>query len=143
MYHTDVLHIFQPSGPKKWGEKKKRIKILILKMTGKLKKNGITGKSEVKSWKVRSESERFSVMSDSLQPHGLIQSMEFCRPEYWSGSLFLLQGMFPNQESNQSLPDCRQILYQLSYQGSPPCSQKKLENKSKNSHDNNKLKRLN
>ena len=36
-------------------KKKKRIKILVLKMTGKFKKNGITGKLEVKSWKVKSE----------------------------------------------------------------------------------------
>ena len=35
------------------------------------------------------------------------------------GSLSLLQGIFPTQESNQGLPHCRQILYQLSYQGSP------------------------
>ena len=63
-------------------------------------------------------------MSDSLQPHGLIQSMEFSRPEYWNGSLFLLQGIFPKQESNQGLPDWRQILYQLSYQGSPPAPKK-------------------
>ena len=33
-------------------------------------------------------------------------------------SLFLLQWIFPTQESNQSLLHCRQILYQLSYQGS-------------------------
>ena len=31
----------------------------------------------------------------------------------------LLQGIFPTQESNSALPHCRQILYQLSYQGSP------------------------
>ena len=35
------------------------------------------------------------------------------------GSLSLLQGFFPTQESNQGLLHCRQILYQLSYQGSP------------------------
>ena len=35
------------------------------------------------------ESESCSVMSDSLGPHGLyIQSMEFSRPEYWSGQPF-------------------------------------------------------
>ena len=34
-------------------------------------------------------------------------------------SLALLQGIFSNQESNQGLLHCRQILYQLSYQGSP------------------------
>ena len=35
------------------------------------------------------------------------------------GSLSLLQGIFPTQGSNQSLLHRRQILYQLSYQGSP------------------------
>ena len=39
------------------------------------------------------------------------------------GSLTLLQGIFPTQESNPGLPHCRQILYQLSHQGegSPVC----------------------
>ena len=31
----------------------------------------------------------------------------------------LLQGILPAQESNQGLLHCRQILYQLSYQGNP------------------------
>jgi len=35
------------------------------------------------------------------------------------GSLSLLQWIFPTQEFNQGLLKCRQILYQLSYQGSP------------------------
>ena len=35
------------------------------------------------------------------------------------GSLSLLQGLFPTQGSNPGLPHCREILYQLSYQGSP------------------------
>ena len=88
-----------------------------------------------------------------------VQSMEFSRPEYWSGypfpspgdlpnpgikprspalradsspaepqgkpentgmgSLSLLQGISPTQESNRGLMHCRQILYQLSSQGSP------------------------
>ena len=39
--------------------------------------------------------------------------MEFSRPEYWLGSFSLLQGIFPTQASNPSLPHCRQILYQL------------------------------
>ena len=34
------------------------------------------------------------------------------------GSLSLLQGISPTQESNQGLLHCRQILYQLSYEGS-------------------------
>ena len=33
------------------------------------------------------------------------------------GSLTLLQGIFPTQESNWGLLHCRQILHQLSYQG--------------------------
>ena len=48
-----------------------------------------------------------------------IQSMEFSRPEYWSGYPSLLQGIFQTQGSNPGLPHCRQILYQLSYKGSP------------------------
>ena len=35
------------------------------------------------------------------------------------GGISLLQGIFPTQESNQGLLHCRQILYQLSYQGNP------------------------
>ena len=35
------------------------------------------------------------------------------------GSLSLLQQTFLTQELNQGLLHCRQILYQLSYQGSP------------------------
>ena len=50
-------------------------------------------------------------MSDSLQPH-----MEFSRSQRWSGKPFLLQDIFPTQESNQGLQHCRRILYQLCYQ---------------------------
>ena len=35
------------------------------------------------------------------------------------GSLSLLQVIFPTLESNQDLLHCRQVLYQLSHQGSP------------------------
>ena len=56
---------------------------------------------------------------------GAIWSMEFSRPEYWSGSLSLFQGIVPAQGSNPGLSHCRWILYQLSSQGSPrgkwPC----------------------
>ena len=37
------------------------------------------------------------------------------------GSLSLLQGIFPTQESNRDVLHCRQILYQLIYQGSTYC----------------------
>ena len=41
--------------------------------------------------------------------------------EYWVGSLSFLQGIFLTQELSWDRLHCRQILYQLSYQGSP-CS---------------------
>ena len=48
------------------------------------------------------------------------QSLEFSRPEYWSGWPFLLQGVFPTQGWNPGLPHCRWILHQLSHRRSPP-----------------------
>ena len=65
-----------------------------------------------------------SVISDSLQPHGLqpirlLCQWRFSRQEYWSGLPCLLQGIFPTQVSNPRLLHCRRILYQLSHQGSP------------------------
>ena len=42
------------------------------------------------------------------------------------GSLSLLQGIFLTQELNPGLLQCRQILYQLSYQGSPTFKDKKI-----------------
>ena len=105
------------------------------------------------------ESESLSVISDSLQPHGLyspwnspsqntvVGSLSFSRgssqprsPKPTSpalqvaslpsellgkpkntgvGSLSLLQWIFQTQELNWDLQNCRWILYQLSYQGSP------------------------
>ena len=43
-------------------------------------------------------------------------SMGFSKQQYWSGLLFLLQGIF--QGLNPGLPHCRQMLYRLSHQGS-------------------------
>ena len=63
-------------------------------------------------------------VSDSLQPHGLQPTRLFCPwgfPGKNTGVGFhaLLQGIFPTQGSNPGLLHCRQILYQLSYKGSP------------------------
>ena len=71
-----------------------------------------------------SENVSCSVVSDSLQPHGL-QPARFLCP--WNssgansgvGSCSLLRGIFPTQGSNPGLLHCRQILYHLSLQGSP------------------------
>ena len=58
-------------------------------------------------------------MSDSLQPHGLYSPWNSPGQNTGVGSLSLLQGIFPTQGSNPGLLHCRQILYQLSYQGGP------------------------
>ena len=60
-----------------------------------------------------------SVVSDSLRPHGLYSPWNSPSQNTGLGSLSLLQGIFPTQELNQGLQHCRQILYQLSYKGSP------------------------
>ena len=59
-----------------------------------------------------------SVVSNSLRPHGLYSPWNSSSQNTGVDSLSLLQEIFPTQESNQSLLHCRQILYQLSYQGS-------------------------
>ena len=56
-------------------------------------------------------------MSDSLRPHGLYSPWNSPDQNTGVGSCSLLQGIFLNQESNPALPNCRQILYQLSHQG--------------------------
>ena len=70
-------------------------------------------------------------MSDSLQPHGLHNSSWNSSGQNTGvGSRSLFQGIFPTQGLNPGLPHCKQILYQLSHQGSPgipecvayPCS---------------------
>ena len=68
---------------------------------------------------MKPESESRSVVSDSLQPHGLYSSWTFPGQNAGVGSLSLLQGLFPTQGSHPGLLHCRWILYQLSYQGSP------------------------
>ena len=66
-----------------------------------------------------SESESHSIMSDSLGTRGLHSPWNSLSQNTGMGSPSLLQGIFPTQGSNPGLPHCRQILYQLSYQGSP------------------------
>ena len=64
-------------------------------------------------------SESCSVMSDSLQPHGLYSPGNSPGQNTLVGSLSLLQGIFPTQESNLGLLHCRRTLYQLSHKRSP------------------------
>ena len=67
----------------------------------------------------RTESEGHSVMSNSLQLHGLYSPCYSPGQNTGVGSLSLLQGIFPTQGSNAGLLNCRRILYQLSHKGSP------------------------
>ena len=66
------------------------------------------------------ESEKsYSVMFNSLGPHGLYSPWNSPGQNTGVGSLSLLWRIFPTQRSNPGLLHCRQILYQLSHQGSP------------------------
>ena len=62
----------------------------------------------------KKESESRSVMSDSLQPHGLFSPWTSPGQNIGVGSRSLLQGIFPTQGSNQGLLHWRRTLYQLS-----------------------------
>ena len=65
--------------------------------------------------KIKIESERCSVMSDSFRPHGLHSPWNCPGQNTGVGSLSLLQGIFPTQGLNPGLLHCRRILYQLSH----------------------------
>ena len=60
-----------------------------------------------------------SVVSDSLQPPMLYSPWNSPGQNTGVGGLSLLQGTSPTHGSNPGLPHCRQILHQLSHQGSP------------------------
>ena len=80
-----------------------------------------------KSWTQLSDFHFHSVMSDSLQPHGLYvacqapPSMGFSRQEYWSGLLFLPPGNLPHPGIEPTFPDLQVESLPLSHLGRPPC----------------------
>ena len=69
----------------------------------------------------QSESEReiHSTVSSSLRPHGLYSPWNSPDQNTGVGSLPLLQQIFLAQDSNWGLLQCRQVLHQLSSEGSP------------------------
>ena len=77
-------------------------------------------KHKMESRLLGERSESCSVVSDSLQPHGLHSPWNSPGQNTEVGSFSLLQGIFPTQGSNLGLLHCRLIIYQLSYKGSPP-----------------------
>ena len=58
----------------------------------------------------QNESESCSVMSDSLQPHGLYSPWNSPGQNTGVGSCSLLQGIFPTQGSNPGFPKNIQII---------------------------------
>ena len=56
-------------------------------------------------------SESYSVMSDSLRPHGLYSPWNSPGQNTGVGSFSLPQGIFPTQESNPGLLHCRKIFF--------------------------------
>ena len=68
---------------------------------------------------VNNESESGSVKLNSFWPHELYSPWNSPGQNTGVDSLSLFQGIFPTQGSSPGLPHCRQILYQLSHQGSP------------------------
>ena len=110
----------------------------LAKMVRSLKKKKIVGhrqgnlgnspvnrnRSENKMWRPYnfthpSESESRSVVSDSLQPHGLYSPWNSSGQNTGEGSLFLLQGIIPTQGLNPGLLHGKWLLYKLSHQASP------------------------
>ena len=74
---------------------------------------------EEKTQDSMNEGESCSVVSNSLQFHGLYSSWNSPGQNTGVGCLSLLQGIFPTQGLNSGPPHCRWILYQLSDKGSP------------------------
>ena len=62
--------------------------------------------------------DRWSRMLTSLGKEHILTRRKYSYPSTGVGSLSFLQRIFPTQESNWGLLHCRQILYQLSYEGS-------------------------
>ena len=77
-------------------------------------------------------SESHSVLSDSLQPHGLYSPWNSPGQNTGVDRHSLLQEIFPTQGLNPGLQQSRRILYQLSQQGSP-CA---LEERIASTHGN-------
>ena len=96
-------------------------------------KNGHDKVRNDKDLTEKSENESCSVMSNSLQPHGLYSLWNSPSQNTGVGSCFLLQGIFPTQGSNPGLLHYRWILYQLNHKGS---KQKRLRRGGKNTQKN-------
>ena len=109
-------HSFMEITLKTQSKKKKNLSTLKPKLIVKWKWSEREKKKKERMW---SERESCSVMSDSLQPHGLCSAWNSPGQNTGVGSLSLLQGIFSTQGLNLGLPHCSWILYQLSRKRSP------------------------
>ena len=86
-------------------------------LTGRFFTTGATWDNELSTMSLVQFSR--SVVSDSLQPHGLYSPGNSPSQNTEGDSCSPLRGIFPTQGSNPGLPHYRRILYHLSYQGTP------------------------
>ena len=98
-----------------WSDNRSRYKQMGQRQTKKKKKKNCSAQQRKWNWKWKS----LSCVRLFATPWSIYSLGNFPGQNSGVGSPSLLQGIFPTQESNPGLPHCRQILYQLSHQGSP------------------------
>ena len=107
---------------------------MFQELTQSLRKTQDHFKNPASPWCKNQEVQRVSisgsVVPNSLRPHGLQPTRLLCAWDFPGkdpgvGCHFHPQGTFPTQGSKLGLPYCGQILYQLSYKGSPQKKKKK------------------
>ena len=109
------------SAPLCWVSVRESCILATMQQTQKLEKTETLSPS---TWKSKNmslkSSESHSVVSISLQPHGLYSPWKTPGQNPAVGSHSLFQGIFPTQGLKPGLPHCGQILKYLSHQGRWP-----------------------
>ena len=112
---NDNPHSSIPAWKITWTEKPGRLQSMGLQRVGHAwvnSKNNTMFCKLTRKWKLLS-------VPSSLWPYGVYSPWDSPHQNTGVGSLSLLQGIFPNRESNPGLPQCRQILHPLRHEGSP------------------------
>ena len=130
IYHLYIyVYIYIHTHSHTWSLSDKDAHVMLSIMAKSSKNIQLIAKVVIFEWQVIGIQILFCMLLlHSLWPHGLRPARLLCSWDslgkntgvVWSGyCYFLLQGIFPTQGSNLGLLHCRQILYQLSYEGSP------------------------